>query len=538
MKRSRPVTRSMTHTAQCAVVPSTDTIITKNTAEEDDHAFSQLPPEIQSQITALQQKIFKPLVQKLLTTYNSRVMPESTEINDDLLNQFQQHFDSDEKNKLVQQTLVDLPIEYTSEQRDYISKLNYYYSNTLDRHPMPSNQQHSGRCWLFAALNAARIELMRKYNLPDTFELSEGFLFFYDKLERCNYFMENMIKLRGEKTTSLEFYGLTTYACPIEDGGTWGFFMNLIKKYGIVPKDNYQECYNTMDTTTMNELLKNIVTQFTAEIHREENSKATDEQLRLLKDQMFLPEIYSLLVKMMGKPPETFDWEYYEDYYGSNNSRVYRRVPNLTPKAFYDEYIDPEFRADDKIWVVHDPRESSSLYHTLSIPGHGNMVGGMPDEMVNISLDEMKQAMINSIKLHRPVWIACDVGKYFSHERDLLSTEAFDFSAAANTNLEMSKADQLKFGFSTPSHAMLCVGVDLDDDGNPRKWRIENSWGVDYGNDPGYLLMTDEWFDKYMYYAIVDRSCLTEGTRTSIEAHSGKVINLDFNDPFGAVARN
>lgn len=534
----RPVTRSMTKKRR-RTEEKVD-LLSKSThksvpKEKFSFEGTELPPEISLQIASLQERILEPLVKKLLHSHQLKVLPKGTELSEELVSKFSKKHKSNKKNKLSEQVVSDLPLNYVSERRDMASSLNYTYSHTLDRTPYPTNQMHSGRCWLFAGLNSIRLELIKQFNLPDHFELSQSHLFFHDKFERCNYLMEELISLRDRDYNDEVVHALMGYASTLDDGGHWSFFKNLVTKYGVMPKNNYEESYNTSYTNTMNEVLKKKVTQFLLET---KDSSLTDEQLRELKDNKFLPDIYSLLCKFMGEPPSKFDWSYYEDNYGHNGAKTQRVLKDLTPVQFYQEFVEPSYNIEQKIMIVHDPREERALYNHYRVPYSANMVGGDPNILVTVSLDDMKEAAIRSIKAHKSMWIACDVGKDFNHDRDLLSTEIFDYDLALNTKLGMSKADQLKYRVSCPSHAMLLVGVDLDEATKPRKWRIENSWGAEAGHDPGYLQMSDKWFDNYMYYLVVDRQFLSEEVLEAINENDLEVSDIPFNDPFGAVAKN
>lgn len=104
------------------------------------------------------------------------------------------------------------------------------------------------------------------------------------------------------------------------------------------------------------------------------------------------------------------------------------------------------------------------------------------------------------------VWFGCDVSKFFNRPSGLLDTKLFDYELTFGVQLNLNKSDRLKYGESSMTHAMTLTAVDLKD-GVPQKWRIENSWGEDSG-DKGYLCMTDEWFNEYMYQIVVKKDDL------------------------------
>lgn len=484
----------------------------------------ECPSGILEVINAIKEKYIEPLIDKHIRDTQLKVCPVGTEINDDILAGCADYAASRDHNLVS--VVADLPLYYVAEKRDIAQNLSYNYSTTLDHHPHPTNQGNSGRCWMFAGLNSMRLNVIKQFKLPNDFELSPAYLFFYDKLERSNYVLEKMIELRqrSEKDQDVQIILQNDSSGAVSDGGTWDYFKNLVSKYGVMPRTQYDECFNTLNTETLNQTLNRLLAKFTAEIRT--RKKQSDKKLRKLKDSKFLPEIYYLLTNFLGSPPTSFNWTFYD------NNRKYHCINDLTPSIFFNEIIEPSFHIDDKIQIIHDPRKESKLYHTYVTENRSNMIGGQPDSCVTVTLDEMKESLIVSLQSKRSCWVACDVGKDYCFHRDLLSTEIYDVDKVLGTDTSLSKEDQLRYGVSYPSHAMLLVGVNIDDEG-PSRWRIENSWGLSNGNDPGYLQMSDQWFDNYMYHAVVDRSCLPSHVLLEIEKHEKEPINLPHTDPFG-----
>lgn len=492
-----------------------------------------LPPQFAKVVHELQDKFVTSVVKQLLMAEQLTAFPEGTEITDESLSAASSKHEKDERNVIAERIVTEVPLSYVAEVRDETKKIDYTYSNTLDRHPQATNQHASGRCWLFSGLNTMRFHLMRKFNLPDTFELSEAFLFFYDKLERCNAFLERLIELRDHDDNATELVALLSFAHPIGDGGTFEYFRNLVLKYGIVPKTCYGECYNSSCTNEMNDVLTKKLAQLTTIIRNKKSMNS--DQLRKLKDNKFLPELYSILRKFMGTPPEKFDWTYYEDSFGSNGPKTHHLVEDITPKQFFMEYVNPTYQIGDKIVLIHDPRKETKLYHKY-ITQFSNVVGAKPNVYLPVTLDDMKKSAIKSIEGLEACWIACDVGKDFCSDRSLLSSEVYDLDHILNTDLSVSKEDQLRYRYSAPTHAMVLVGVDQDSEGNSKKWRIENSWGTYGEEDPGYLQMSDGWFDNYMYELVVSQSCVPEEVLAEIKKYEDVVLKFHMLDPFGEVA--
>lgn len=488
-------------------------------------------------------QIYNESESRLIKTYLSRCIPEAEPLQMDQLNDFSATYAEDPVNAATENALSSVPASWLAEKRNVMQSLDYAYSHLPELCPRPTQQAYSGRCWLFASLNTIRHHLIHNFNLNDQFELSEAYLFFYDKIERSLFFLENMIKFRDTSIHDIRVNGMTTYFSPVTDGGTWSFFINLITKYGIVPKTVYGETFNSSDTTDMNDVLWNKLGQFAVRI-RSAGASVSNEELQNLVRTEFMPEIYTLMVKFMGEPPQQFDWCYHEraSTFESGRQRgPYCAVRDLTPVSFYLKYIEADMSLQNKVVLRHDPRQSSEYYRTYNVGDFGAMVGGKPDTVLNVPWEVLSKAAATAIKDGQQLWFAADVGKCMSVEYGALTAEGFDYDTLLNTNFDLDKGQSLDIHTSFPSHAMALVGVDLEDNDptRPLKWKVENSWGETSGGpEPGYLLMTDQWFRRYGYEVVVDIGYLDDKTREALDKYEFNPILLPYNDAFGAVARS
>lgn len=487
----------------------------------------------------MMQDLIKHSEETLINNYKTRTVPASDPLDAKLLDHYAEMFHSDDVNLATRNALASVPASWLAENRDYLKSIDHAYSHILDICPRATYQAHSGRCWLFAALNTMRYILIEKFNLNDQFELSEAFLFFYDKIERCHFFLEKMLEFRDKPVHDVVVNGMLTEFKPTTDGGTWTFFSNLILKYGIVPKGCYGETFNTSCTDEMNEIIYNKVSQFVIEIRE---SKLADVTLQRKIKEEYMPELYTLVSKFMGEPPKEFTWSYHEkgNTFESVRERgQYRSIPNLTPQSFYQMFLEPDIKIANKIVLRHDPRPTSDYYKTYMVEHFGHMVGGKPDVSLNVPWEVLSKAAAQSVVDGKAVWFGADVCKSFDPNRGLLATEGYDYDSVLNTHIGLTKVEGLNSYDSGPTHAMALVGVDLaDGDVNqPKKWKVENSWGEDYSVDPGYLLMTNEWFKKYGYEVVIDIDVLDDETRQAYLENEFSPISLPYNDPFGAVAK-
>lgn len=476
----------------------------------------------------------------LIKQFEARCAPLGDPLTPEQLEAYSQVHLEDPVNLATQNAIASTPIVWLAEDRKFVSQIDYAYSHLPEKCPRPTCQDNSGRCWLFASLNTIRYSMIEKFNLNETFELSEAYLFFFDKVERSLFYLEKMIEVRDRPIHDTVVNGMITYFAPTTDGGTWSFFVNLITKYGIVPKSCYGEGYNSRDTEGMNEFLFAKLGEFAMEIR---SSKETDEELQKKVRFEYMPEIYSMMVKFLGEPPKQFSWNYHEVGEGFEDIRqrgTYRSVKDLTPDKFYTELVEPDLRPDTKVVLRHDPRDRFPDYRVYDVEHFGAMVGGQPDIALSVPWEVLSAAAARAVMDGKQVWFSADVGKSMSYEHGILSTEAYDFERVLNVKFAKDKADDLDVRISAPTHAMVLVGVDVEDEDPERvkKWKVENSWGEHSGGmDPGYLLMTQEWFSRYGYEVVVDLEYLDDKTREAFEKYQFDPIHLPFNDAFGAVAR-
>ena len=483
--------------------------------------------------------IKKELKRNLEGNFKIRCAPESDPLSDVNMQDYSAAYEANPVHQYTANALASVPVSLLAENRAELMKVNYAYSHTMDKCPKATSQDHSGRCWMFAALNAMRYVIIKNFNLNDRFELSEAYLFFYDKLERSHYFLNKMVEFRTEPPTETRLHGMLTYFSPMEDGGTWSFFTNLVNKYGIVPKTCYGENFNSSYSDEMNKIMHNRLIEFVAYIR---STDRTDEQLRAEITDVMMPQLYALMAQFMGEPPKTFDWSYHEvgeTFEAVRDKGAYHLVKDLTPQVFFHQYIDNELQTGKKVILRNDPRTTSEFYKSYTVEHFGNMVGGRPDVALNVPIEVLKDAAAQSIMNGRAVWFDCDVGKCMNDDKSLLSTEAFDYEGILNTTLEVSKADGLDLRMSAPTHAMLLVGVDMEDNDTTKinKWRVENSWGEwQSEDDPGYLQMSDKWFQKYVYNVVVDLDLLPQEVQEAYLQNEFNPVVLPYNDAFGAVA--
>ncbi len=463
------------------------------------------------------------------------VMSEEKEVSLDFIDQCSEAFRADDNAVNMAEMIGNLPLEWLALRRSHMKEENWEYNIKTEQTPRVTDQYHSGRCWMFSAMNQLRYPMIKKFNLPNSFEFSGAYLFFYDKIERANFFLESMWALKDKEIDDRYVKIFIDQGQYMSDGGYFQYFLNLVKKYGLLPKSIYNDSYNCLTSDDMNETLQTVLNHMTLELRKNDWTRQEYE----LKMDQWMTKIYDLMARFMGEPPkvnEEFTWKY------KDNEEKYKTL-TTTPKLFYQRHIPHEH--ETKITLIHDPRNPDNYYKTHLIEYGSNMVSGLPANFLNVPLDVMKNAIKESLKSDCAVWFANDVGKCLDGENNTLDTNRFDYKAVLGTDVSFDKADMLRMCTSVPSHAMVLCGVDVDES-DPKniiynKWRVENSWGVgqemEWTQDNGYWKMSDDHFNKYTYMAVVDQKFIDEQTAQKMIDTMGETVVYKPWDAFGTVAR-
>ena len=435
------------------------------------------------------------------------------------IRKFNKSFNSSTSNQLARNALIQNDINKVAVHWENFSKINHIFSNTISKQLPVTNQKSSGRCWGFAGLNLLRLEIVKNYNLSN-FEFSQNYFMFWDKLEKANYFLENILKTLDQNYDSRLMMHLLQ--APVQDGGQWDMFVNLIEKYGLVPKSVMPETNHSSKSSMMNYFLTHKLRECAFILRKSKKPRTTIKQLRSKKEEM-MSVIYSLLCMFLGNPPIKFDWSI------KDKNNKFTRFNNVDPLNFYRKFTKVKLK--NKVCLINAPMSNKKMNELYTIDFLGNVVGGNIIKYANVEINELKKAAIKSIKNNEAVWFGCDVGKMFNRELGIMDMDLYDYEKLFDTKFKMNKASRLEYGDSAMTHAMLFTGVDLKRN-TPTKWRVENSWG-DKNGDKGYYLMSDSWFDEYNYEVVVDKKYLSNKT---LEIFNREPHNLEPWDPMGALA--
>lgn len=380
-----------------------------------------------------------------------------------------------------------------------------------------TDQQRSGRCWLFTSTNQIRPLVMRKYNL-DAFQFSNNYCYFWDLLEKANLFLENVIATADRDFDDRAV--VTYFRAPVADGGVWNLFYNVVEKYGIVPDTVMCETANSNNTSQMlgviNECLRaagyNIREAAMVSAKGKKSLAAREARVAELK-LAALKDVYRILALCLGEPPTEFTWRY-----ATRDGKI--ESISTTPLEFWKGIRPADFGPDNYVMIMNDP--TREYYRIYEIENYRNTVEGLNWKYLNLPNDDIKAAALASIKAGEPMYASCDVGKQINREKGIMDMGMYDYAKLLGVNLSMDKKARILTRQSGSSHAMLLVACDTDDSDVPVKWQFENSWGPSAGYR-GYLTFTDDWFSEYMFRLVISRKYLDS---KAIEALASKPVML------------
>lgn len=409
------------------------------------------------------------------------------------LQELRKDYEQNPDNKVLEGAVTQNGINNVARDASVDEKLNPVFSVEVKTGKV-SNQKRSGRCWMFALLNTLKHQFGEKYKVKD-FELSQNYLFFWDKIERANIFYDRIINTADKPLDdrTVEFY----LAGPGSDGGQWAMAVSLVQKYGVVPTSAFSETNVSENTGDLNMILNYKLRQDAMKLRNMVHDKVSEEDIHEAREEM-LSEVYRIAAYSLGVPPKTFDLEYRDD---KENYHIDR---DLTPKAFFDKYFS-DADLDDYVVLSNSPdKEFNKMY---SMTTQDNVVDGRSIKFLNLPMEDLKKAAIAQLKDGKAVWFANDITRQSDRKTGFLSDKLYHYDELFNVDLSMTKKQRLQYHEAVVSHATALTGVDLVDD-EPRRWKVENSWGAKNGVN-GYFTMDDGWMNEYVYEVVVNKKYLS-----------------------------
>lgn len=405
-------------------------------------------------------------------------------------------YNRDGANKALRNALNGTDIDKITKNPEAADGFDTYFSHKVESKGI-TDQKSSGRCWLFTGLNVLRSQMMAKHNLPE-FKLSQNYNFFYDQLEKSNLFLQGVIDNASKPMDDKMVDWL--FSNPLSDGGQYTGLSDNIMKYGVVPAEVMNETYTSNNTAKVRRLLSLKLREDGLALRIMVADKASAKDVMSAKKNM-LGEIYRMLAISLGEPPTEFTWTR-KDKKGKLVS-----TKKYTPQEFYKEFAGNDLKGD-YVMLMNDPTREYHKVYEIDFDRH--TYDGENWKYINLPIEEIKDIAIKSIQDSTMMYFSCDVGKFFDRERGVLDIDNFDYESLFGVKFGMDKKDRIRTHASGSSHAMTLMAVDLTENGEPKKWMVENSWGN--GANGGHLIMTDRWFDEYMFRLVANKKYVPEQT--------------------------
>lgn len=438
------------------------------------------------------------------------------------LESFSKHFKKRKNSEIIANAVIKNGINDTALNNESVKKMHYDFSEEIDVGKV-TNQEKSGRCWMFAALNNIRYRISKDLNIKDhDFELSQAYTMFWDKLEKANYFLENIISTVELEIDSRRVMWLLNE--PTNDGGQWDMFTALIEKYGIIPKYVMPESYHSSNSRYMNKILSLKLRDLAKRLRKDFKLGADKESLREEKEAM-LAEIYSILAYFLGEPPQEFDFEY------KDKDGEFHRDNGLSPLEFYNKYSG--LKMTDYVSIINAPTDDKPFDQTYTVEFLGNVKEGQQIHYLNLPIEKLISYSKDQLKNGEPVWFGCDVGQWSDRDLGIMDTELFNYQDLLDTKFTLDKGQRLQYGESILTHAMAFTGVNINDQNQAERWKVQNSWGEKVGDD-GFFIMSNDWFKEFNYEVVINKKYLSEA---DLDSYQKDPVVLKPWDPMGSLAK-
>ena len=430
----------------------------------------------------------------------------------ELLQTLKDSYKNTPQDRAIRNAIGSTDLQTLAKNQDNMNALDHHFTYRVETNGI-TNQKKSGRCWLFCGLNVIRADVMRRFDIKEL-EFSENYLFFYDQLEKSNRFLERIIETRKLSEDDRTVQAL--FKSPIGDGGDFLSIADLVNKYGVIPSDVMHETFVAENTAKYKPLIQAKLREFAIAIR---DSKGTDKQVRAMKEEQ-LKQVYRILSLCFGTPPTEFVWS----QYGKKDTLISRET--YTPKSFAAKYVRADITTN---YIFFKNMPTRAYYKVYETEMENYTPEGHNWQYINLPVEEIQKMCIASLKDSVSLYTSSDVGKCRDSGRGLLDPDIYNYEDLMGVPFPMNKADRIRTFASNSTHAMALVAVDLDEDGKPVKWLLENSWG-DKSGWKGFLQLTDAWFHEYIFGVAVEKKYVPQEIQDLLNT---KHVMLPYWDPVG-----
>lgn len=422
-------------------------------------------------------------------------MENETRIPAELFTEWGEAFDKDKKAQAISNAIITnglTPVFLSYKARCNVPNV-FSIDTGMDE---VTDQGESMRCWAFASLNITRTNIKRKLAIGEkNFELSQNYIYFYDQLEKSWDFLTFICNSAEKDLKDPMLYARLSH--PIEDNGQWFRFENLAEKYGVVPKYVYPDTKYSFDTRVITRVLSSKL-RYEAKALREAAAGKDKEALDQRKKEA-LEAIYGILCRFLGRPPERFTFEY------RDTKGEFHRIEELTPLQFFKEY---GYKEQD-VMVIHHPSDTMPFGKTYVFEGFSKEERKGPQVLLNLDMEDIKKLVIRQLSAGDGVVFGSDVRRQNSRADGYMDSDLYDYETIFDTPFSMDKKDRILYKELAGTHIMTFTGVNLDKDGKPDRWKVQNSYGKQMGINGFYICM-DNWFTDYVTSVTIHRSLLPE----------------------------
>lgn len=447
------------------------------------------------------------------TSANAQTTVGKGGITPEMLTQMRQAYPTTPADRALRNALAGTSINQLATNANNADATDTHFSNEVPSRGI-TDQKSSGRCWLFTGLNVMRAKMIKQYGLGD-FQFSQSYNFFYDQLEKSNLFLQAVID-NAKKPMNDQLVDWL-FKNPLSDGGTFCGVIDVVSKYGVVPAEVMPESFTANNTSRMASILSLKLREYGLTLRKMAAQGKKSAELQKVKTQQ-LSTIYHILTICLGEPVQKFTWAPRDA-----SGKLLGEVKEYTPQQFYKEFVGTDLK-NSFVMVMNDPSRPYHKTYTIDMDRHS--YDGLQWTYLNLPMEEIKPLAIASIKDSTMMYFSCDVGKYLDSKTGILSLRNYDYESLFATTFPMTKAERISTYASASSHAMTLMAVDLDANGTPRKWMVENSWGPTSGYK-GHLIMTDDWFDEYMFRLVIDKKYVPAATLDLLKQPATKLPAWD-----------